>query len=430
MKISGRLIQNNDSKSGKMQQEKINLYEKNKKDTLEFLEIYDDVENIDDLVKLIKKINHLMPINRKDKVEHLIELISYIETLINGDPIAQHIALTYRSELAKESLDEIIKYIQEHTITAYEEKKSNLESDINLLSTKKENLCSELQSLEQKNVEITKDVEVARQELIAINRDLEDKRQSGISKVEKEIGKEKEKLLNENRKLLQTQKELQEIINALKDELAILNTQISSGEQQKEVSWESITVDHPLYNTNCESIKDYIYSLKLSYCKNMGCSMEEAEIAFKTHCSELNSVQSILINYFSNNKNAGSIYRIITYDNWDITHCMKADSLKSMLRTIKLPNFQKISIVSKSLIDQTSIPDNMNTLVRELHFQKVALEALAAKKVAEQNLQIVINILGQFLPNDFDLNKYLIQGNPQISQETLSIEKDLVKKIY
>ena len=411
--------------------QKNNSNEKNKKNALEYLGIYEEFENADDLVALIRKINRLMPINKKDKVEHLIELISYIETLINGDSIAQHIALTYRSEFAKESLDEIMKYIQEHTITSFEEKKSKLESDINLLSMKKENLCSELQSLEQRHIELSKDVNGVRRELLTINRDLADKRQNGINIVQKEISQERKRLEDENKKLMEKQQKLQEIINALKKELVILNKQISSGEQQKEVSWELINKNHPLYNTSSDSIEAYIHSLKLQYCENMGCSMEIAEIAFKTHCSELSSIKSILINYFSDaDRNAGSINQIINYDNWNITRYMKADSLKSMLKTIKLPNFQKISTTTKSQFNQTTVPDNMNTLVRELHFQKVAIEALAAKRVAEQNLQTVISILGQFLPSDFDLNKYLIQGNPQTSQETLLMEKDLVKKLY
>ena len=382
--------------------------------------------------ELIRRINRLMPINKKDKVEHLMELISYIETLINGDSIAQHIALTYRSEFARESLDEIMKYVQEQTLTSFKEKKLKLESDINLLSEKKENICSELQSLEQRHIEITEDVNDARQELSNINRDLEDKRQNGISKVQQEIAQERKKLEDENKKLMEKQQKLQEIINALKEELVILNTQISSGGQQKEVIWEPITGYHPLYNANSDSIEEYIYSLKLHYCENMGCSMEIAEIAFKTHCPELSIVKDILINYFSNNynENAGSISRIITYYGWSTTLLGKAYCLHDMLKTIKLPNFQKISTTNKSLFNQTSIPDNMNTLVREFHFQKIAIEALAAKRIAEQNLQTVINILGQFLPSDFDLNEYLIQENPQTSQETLSMEKDLVKKLY
>lgn len=412
--------------------QKRNIFEAKNKNTLTSLGIYDVDTNTDDIVKLIRKINRLMPINKPDKVEYLLEVISYIETLINGDAIAKYITVTHLTDYAKEALDEITKYIQEQTISTFKEEKQKLEQDISLLTTKKETLNGEITSITQIKKEMQENISNSRNELANIQAELDDKKQFGISRVQKAIEQERQRLEEENKKLMEQQKKLKEIIKSLKEELALYNSQITNTPQQqkKEVVWEPINLEHPIYNTNSSSIKDFIHSLKLHYCENMGCSMEQAELAFKMHCPELSTIKDILINYFSNNlnENAGSISRIITYFGWRTTLQMKAYSLNDMLKTMKLPNYQKVINTTTSPFAQSTIPDNMNVLVRELHYQKLTLEALIAKNIAEQNLQTVINILGQFLPSNFDLDSYLIKNSEPSSQDAL-LEKNLVKKL-
>ena len=157
----------------------------------------------------------------------------------------------------------------------------------------------------------------------------------------------------------------------------------------------------------------------------------QEEFSFKINCPELSSISEILRSDFNGiiNVNAASISRIINYYGWGITLQNKAYILKDMLETIKLPEYQKVSSNIKTPFHQSVISDNVNVLIRELHFQKVALEALTAKNIAEQNLEKVVNLLNQFLPDNFDLIGYLNQIASESLLETSLLSKDLVKKI-
>lgn len=180
--------------------------------------------------------------------------------------------------------------------------------------------------------------------------------------------------------------------------------------------WTKINSDDPIYNTNYHSIDDYIHSLKLIYQEKTGCTWEQTELSFKKNCPELTPLANLIKSF--NNKDTpstASLRIIIKTPNWDARGKHKAAAIIALLGTLKLPIYGETKQLP-SIPRISTIPENMNLLLRELQFQKITLEAIAKKQIAEANLLAVINLLAKFIPSEIDLNELLSQYNIVLSE--------------
>ena len=368
-------------------------------------------ENMEALVKLMNKLLVLMPKN-KDKITSLNEIILYLNSLINGDSLTQFSTYAYLTDSAKKALDELKDYVQENTLELLKEEKKELTNELTELEQKKDNITDEINKLGDKKDKINTNLE-----------ELENKYDEKKKTLDEEIHK-KEEIFND----------LNTIIRNLRSELDAYNQKIANLDNPEPiVTWNHISKDDPIYNTNYQTIDNYVNSLKLIYCEKMNCSLEKAEIEFKKYCPELDNFTEMLKTFDNNEvQEIAALRTILSYSNWNEEAETDTKMLESFLRNMKLPQYYNVDKKSSlNSLQPTNIKQknvNLDILKRELYFQKLILEATAAKKIAEYNLQLVINTLGQFVPRNIDLNTLLIQSG--ISLPTIDVlnEEPLTKK--
>ena len=368
-------------------------------------------KNIEVLINLMNKLLILMP-NNKDEMTSLNEIILYLNSLINGDSLTQFSTYAYLTDSAKKALDELKDYVQENTLESFKEEKEELTNELTELEQKKDNLKDEINKLGDKKDKINTNLE-----------ELENKYDEKKKTLDEEIHK-KEEIFND----------LNTIIENLRNELDAYNQKIANlDEPTPVVIWTNINENHQIYNTNYKTIDDYIKSLKLTYCENMHCRIEQAESEFKKNCPELEQFV-VLLKEFTNPEvpEVLALKTIFLYQKWNEKAKAKCRVLKTFLQTMKMPKYYNVDKKSSlNNMQPTNVEEkilNLDILKRELQFQKLILEAKSAQKIAEYNLQIVINILGQFVPESLDINTLLIQGGINLPTIDILNEKPLTKK--
>ena len=175
-------------------------------------------------------------------------------------------------------------------------------------------------------------------------------------------------------------------------------------ESNNSCTWEPVSKDDAIYNTNVYTIDKYVKSLKRTYQEKMGVSEKKAEKDFKMHCPGLTEFVSILKEFTNKIPECASVTNIINFDNWNEKANFDVQRLIATLKLLKMPAYspKKISNIDSYSITPDTISNNMNIMLRELHLQRVAMEAVAKQKILEAELKSVIEILKNVVPQDFD----------------------------
>ena len=74
------------------------------------------------------------------------------------------------------------------------------------------------------------------------------------------------------------------------------------------------------------------------------------------------------------------------------------------LASLKLPKYKIIKDNIDSIcVNERTMPTNVQSMMRELHFQRIALEAISKQKILEAELETVLGVLQSVLPEGYDL---------------------------
>ena len=316
----------------------------------------------DNYLQLIKKLKALLPIECSDKIKALEEVISYVSAILYCDDLHQFATFNYYKKYAIDALSELIAYVQEHSIDNY-----GLE-----LALLKEEIEKAIYEKEQYLIEIS------------------------------ELTDEREKLQSEV-KILKDEKDALSLENCeLKKSLDNYRNMMQACNGDCQVVWENVTDDNPIYAVIPTDIADYIYKLKQAYRYKLGISEEECESDFILNSAGLLELQKLLLSFEKyNDKPISYLIENTSYLGIDIG---RACSLKKLMPNIKLPRIIK---KQNALLDVnlTSSDGNLDGLLRELYFQRMALDALAKQRIAEVQLSSLIAALKQTLPNNYDFNQ-------------------------
>ena len=74
------------------------------------------------------------------------------------------------------------------------------------------------------------------------------------------------------------------------------------------------------------------------------------------------------------------------------------------LASLKLPKYKIIkNNIDSICVNERTMPTNVQSMMRELHFQRIALEAIIKQKILEAELETVLGVLQSVLPEGYDL---------------------------
>lgn len=379
-------------------------------------------------IELIERIKRLVPLD-KDKVTYLEILISYVDGIINGDDLHQFSTFQL-SDLAKKALSEIMNDVHSQILESYRTERMDLQDNIANLSVQRNNLYTQVKSLEDTKSSLVRESNSLSLELEKLKRELQELRVNGFNKVQSEINAEKQRLDFEVESLNTEKNSLNTYIDELKSIIDTYNKTISKfDENDEEIVWENLPEDSPVYSLSVNNIDLFINNLVEEYMQKTGESEYIAKNSFRINCQGLYAISDIL-----KNADGVEIYKTLTIGfiinkNWAYGIDIKiAKMIKEALSTIKLPNYKNKNR-NMNNVSKNSIPNNMDTLLRELHFQRFAALALAKQKILESQLQSVIRILHNIAGPDFDFSSLqlndlelenLLSNNSDSSTKSLS----------
>lgn len=81
-------------------------------------------------------------------------------------------------------------------------------------------------------------------------------------------------------------------------------------------------------------------------------------------------------------------------------------NIVSVLETIKLPIYKKVK-QNADIIGVNAKAPGVDTMLRELYFQRIAIEAVTKQKILEAELETVINVLKSVAGESFDYSKVI-----------------------
>lgn len=403
---------------------KARLFEKlkitGKNDTLKeestLKEIQELLSEEDDImvVNLISRIKRLVPNWTEKKVEYLYEIITFVDTLLNGDEITTTV-LYESSDLkyAKKALQELLEAIPKEKLEEYNKEKMAVKKEVSSLINKRENLTQEVDTINKKKDDLQEQNRWLLEEKNKLQKEIEELKNNSIKQAEEEIAAEKTKL-QEKIKLLKKEKDdLVVAIEELKNNFNMYTSNISSITEMESVTWEPIKDDDPIYETNYKTIESYVNAIQMEYMDRTGASKEVCTREFNKYCPGLDEL-IVSVKYFSDSsmKATTSIREILQYEYW-VSNCEHiANSIRAILKTLKFPKYhQKVTNRDVQSVTTDTIPKNINALMRELYFQRMALEATAKQKFAEAELNTVIGFLESMVPEGLDLTELLPNYN-------------------
>ena len=92
----------------------------------------------DDYINIIRRLSNLLPIECEDKLKALEEIIIYVSSMLYGDDLHQFYSYNNYKKYAIKALDELVIYVQEHSLTQYRQELDLLREEIDALKSEKE----------------------------------------------------------------------------------------------------------------------------------------------------------------------------------------------------------------------------------------------------------------------------------------------------
>lgn len=378
------------------------------------------------LTNFVNRIRRLVPTMSKEGLKHLEDSLTYVEGLIHGDDIQQYTTYTHLTKYAQAALQEMADTNRTYTLDAYRKEKQALEEDIQQLANKKTSLGSEVCELQAQANSLTERVGRLSVQLDDINKKLEDARTNGTQKIEKDLQQKKQTADKQIQALINQKQALQSTIKELNSSLTKCNQAVSDSIQEETiVSWEPITENSEIYHLTSETVRRYYTNLKEEYSAKMGVSIDQAANEIELKCPGLPAI----INIMSGVNTSISIGHIMHATTWN--NSTERQLLQSILKSLRLPVYRNSKNPIKQFkIEQGNVPSSTNSILRELHLQRTAMEAVARQRIAEAELKTVIELLINFLPKDISIDTLVSSGllnnnitdvlaNPAYSQKSI-----------
>lgn len=394
-------------------------------------------ESYEKTLAFIESIKRLVPINSDNKIGYLEEVFSYVNDLINGDEIRQYCSSTGPvSKYAKKAFQEIIRDVHEQELESFRRERRELQTEINSLSDRKETLSKEVDGLERNNRELKEQTGNISLELAKLLRELQDKKENGIKEANAAVDNEKKRLQDEIASLNSTKENLSVAVADLKKSLNDYNNIITELDKPKEsVIWEPIKEDDPIYNTNAETIDSYIKQLKLVYKDKTGATDEQCEDAFEQNANLLNefacTLKAFKISEHSSYATVKGIIKCVSNITWKDYHPKEKGIVKKLcatLKILKMPVYQPVKgNIDSHSVELDTVPNNINSMLRELYFQRIALEAVAKQRILEAELKSVVGLLIDVAPQNYDFRS-LVETYSEFDNPSMDEIKDYLDK--
>ncbi len=388
----------------------------------------------DRIIATIRKLANIAPTADIDKISYLSDLLSYVEIMLHGD----RLELISRGEAlrphAKQALMSLIEESHSIELDSYMSAKESLQSELEKLQSEHETALRDRDSLESANDELrskkerlSKEIDEVSSELEALQKRREQLMAEGDRETEKIVESKRQKKLQEldktiNATIAKKNQELKDInaqIEASRKEKETIQSAISTsrdtlGDYQTKISnilnydgqvrWENISDDDPIYNTNYQTINPYIDSLKRVYMERTGESKEDTDEEFKEHCPGLQKFISLLCSFNNDEvEETVSLRRILECNDWDKSSKYDVEVIRGMLANFKLPQYpREISLDFQVAMQNKTLPNNIQTLMTVLYWQRRAAEESAARKIAEAELQAIVMTFKDAIPANYD----------------------------
>lgn len=386
-------------------------------------------QNMMEVLDMLKKINSLMYQDHTKRTENLRELLTYLNTILNGDQISQISTYNSKSSIAKTALESIIsshlqdsidyKRVVDGEISAAIEKRKaidteneTLEKQMLELRSKKEELKREYKSLYDEVKEyVSLWQEDTDEKLQQYRKEQENQIEAELEAKRKEAADEKSILLSEIQSLEEEKESLKKLIKEFREEYKKLSGFTSTINGSKStVNWVEIDENNPIYAVMPCNIEKYISNLKSTYMIETGCSKEVCDAEFTANCAGLSLIKDILVS-FSSDFQYYSITALSNVSNFESKYNRnKSWALREALKSIKLPEYVK----SKNDFDSLpQIPEenleSVSDLVRNFKYQRALIDAVVKQKTAEAQLQIALNVISRIAPNSINYERLFTQ---------------------
>ena len=339
----------------------------------------------DRYVKLVNKLKELLPPECGDKFTALAEVMHYVGALLYGDDL--HRFATYNSFTNKkcvfEALEELVMNAQEHSLEQFKEQLEAIKEEITTYSEKKDKLV-------EKNAKLT---------------DTKKKLQSQVNNLKKD------------------NQMLSEQLDAARESIDNYMAKIESIRDDCQVTWEKVKLGDPIYAVTKSTIDSFINNLESAYMTKLGVSSKECKSDFMLNSSGLYEVRSLLKAMDDYTKTIS--YCVTNYD-WMGTDRNRAIALKNLLNNVKLPKISKQA--STLSIDKLEKDDDLVGLLRELYYQRMAMEAQAKQKIAEAQLNTLIMSLQKIASEGYDPAQLMELVSSYQDDELTEAEVKVTKK--
>jgi len=264
--------------------------------------------NESDFLELLIKLKSLTSsyITDKEKVRYLLNLLNYLDGIINGDNINEFATYQYMTPLAKKALKELVDEIHGNILESYKMQKVSLQTEVQQLQQDYDNLSIEVNELSEARSFLQSETKEMNEEYIKLTASLQDEKENGMAKVHSDVAAEKEKVQAEIAKLQSEKESLTKVIEELRNSLNTYSAKIARlNKPQESVVWNTIESNHAIYNANATTIDRFIEGLKLEYMEKTSCSSEECDKVFAANAPELDSFAELLknVNFDENDLN-------------------------------------------------------------------------------------------------------------------------------
>lgn len=416
-------------KENKELQDALEIYQNDPIRFRELLNLFQENQSTISLIKYMSDSFIKLGVSSQNKIENVIPIFDYINTLINGNEMTKTISGDYQKKYAVEALEKIAKDIQQTEKAKQIEELNRLKEQITSLAKKESSLKVIIDDYQRHVDDLTNTKELLEKEIASYKneeKNLENKLKNmevqGKREIENKLEKDKKEKEKElsiiNEKIISSKKTLNEIQASIEKLNKIINTS-----NNEVVVWGKVTKDSDIYKTNYKTIRDYFRSKKRAYEKYTGVSSEQI---FDEKCPGLEQFISAVEEF----TNSSSINEIINYSFAAYHYDNLAKFIASYLSMIEIPEFREKqsndTIVSKTPKD---LPENLQLFNQYMHYQEIAVNALAREKIMETKYNSLLSFISKFLPkNSNDLETFDALFNADLERRLNDSPKQYVKE--